>query len=36
MKDYDKNKELSYNQYWNMNNLNRCAMSPELPVKNSQ
>ena len=36
MKDYDKNKELSYIQYWNVNNLNRWAMSQELPVKNSQ
>ena len=32
MKDYDKNKELSYLQYWDVNNLNGWAMLPKLPV----
>ena len=27
MKDYDKNKEPSYIQYWNVNNLYAWAMS---------
>ena len=34
MKDYDKNKELSYVQYWNINNLYGWAMSQKLPVNN--
>ena len=33
MKDYDKNKDLSYLQYWNVNNLYWGAMSKKLPVK---
>ena len=32
MKDYDKNKELSYLKYWNVNNLYGCAKSQKLPV----
>ena len=32
MKDHDKNKESSYNQYWNVNNLDGCAMSQKHPV----
>ena len=34
MKDYDKNKELSYIQYWDVNNLYGWAMSQKLPVNN--
>ena len=34
MKDYDKNKELSYFQYWDLNNLYGWAMSQKLPVSN--
>ena len=34
MKDYDKNKELSYLNYWNVNNLHGWAMSQKLPVSN--
>ena len=34
MKNYDKNKELSYIQYWNINNLYGWAMSQKLPVNN--
>ena len=34
MKDYDKNKESSYIQYWDVNNFYDLAMSPRLPVNN--
>ena len=34
MKDYDKNKELSYIQNWNVNNLYCWAMSQKLSVNN--
>ena len=32
MKDYDKNKESSYIQYWNVNHLYEWAMSQKFPV----
>ena len=32
MKDYDKYKEFSYLQYWDVNNLSRWAMSQVLPI----
>ena len=32
MKDYDKNKESLYLQYWNVNNLYGWAMSQKFPV----
>ena len=32
MKDYDKNKESSYIQYWDVNNLCGWGMSERLPV----
>ena len=34
MKDYDKNKELSYIQYWDVNNLYGWTLSQKLPVNN--
>ena len=34
MKDYDRNKKLSYLQYWDGNNLYGWTMSQKLPVKN--
>ena len=34
MKDYDKNKESSYIQYWNVNNLLGWAMSQKHSVNN--
>ena len=34
MKDYDKNKESSYLQYWDVSNLYGWAMSQKLPVNN--
>ena len=34
MKDYDKNKESSYLQYWDVNNLCGWAMSQKIPVNN--
>ena len=33
MKDYDKNKESSYIQYWDVNNLYSWVISQKLPVK---
>ena len=34
MKDYDRNKESLYLQYWDVNKLYRWAMLPKLPVNN--
>ena len=34
MKAYDKNKESSYIQYWDINNLYGWAMWQKLPVNN--
>ena len=34
MKDYDKSKESWYPQYWDVNNLYGCEMSPKFPVNN--
>ena len=36
MEDYDKNKETSYLQYRDVNNLYGWAMSQKLPVNNSE
>ena len=36
VKDYDKNKEPSYIQYWVLNSLYGWEMSQELPVNNSE
>ena len=33
-KDSDKNKKLSYLQYWNVNNVYGWAMLQKLPVNN--
>ena len=34
MKDYDKNKELSYLNYWDVNNLYGWVRSQKFPVNN--
>ena len=34
MKEYDKNRELSFLQHWDVNNLYDWAMSQKLPVNN--
>ena len=34
MKDYDKNKESPYLQYWDVDNLYEWAMSQQLPLNN--
>ena len=34
MKNCDKNKELPYFQYWNVNNLYELALSQKLPANN--
>ena len=34
MKDYEKNKESSYLNHWDVKNLNRKATSQKLPVTN--
>ena len=34
MRDYDKNKELSYTQCWDVNNLSSWTISQKLPVNN--
>ena len=34
MKDYHKNKDLSYRQYWDINNLYGWVMSLKFPVNN--
>ena len=35
MKDYDKNKESSHIQHWDVNSLNGWVMTQKLPVNNS-
>ena len=35
-KNYDKNKELLYLQYWDVNNLYGWSMSHKLPVNNTE
>ena len=34
MNDYDKNKESSYIQYWDVNNLNSWVLTKKLPADN--
>ena len=34
MKDYDKNKELSYFNYWDVNNLYGWVRSQKFPINN--
>ena len=34
MKDYDKNKEFAFLQYWDLNTLYGWAMSQKLPLNN--
>ena len=34
MKDYDKNKESTYIQYWDVNNVYGQAMLQNLPINN--
>ena len=34
MKNYDRNKESSYNKYWDVNNLYGWAMQRKFPVNN--
>ena len=36
MKNYDKNKESSYLQYWDVNNFYGWEMSQKLPLNNFQ
>ena len=36
MKDYDKNKESSYVEYWDVNNSYGWAMLQKFPVNNSE
>ena len=36
MKDYDKNKESLYLQYWDVTNLCDWGMSQKLPVNNNE
>ena len=36
MKDSDKNKELSYLKYWDVNDLYGSAISEKLPENNSE
>ena len=34
IKDYDKNKDSPYLQYWDVNNVYGCTMAQKLPVNN--